>query len=160
WAGGSGIRDLSSASNSFVGGGWSYLLDPNAPVTGVIISEFMAANSGDQINSVHDELGNSPDWIELYNSGSSAVNLTGWSLTDEAGKPAKWRFPPTLLPGDSYLVIFASSRDTNVAGQLHTNFKLSSSPGYLALVDPAGNVISAFTPRYRQQYTDVSYGRD
>src|SRR5207247_2038427 len=61
---------------------------------------------------------------------------------------------------NGYLVVFASSRDTNVAGQLHTNFKLSSSPGYLALLDPAGNVISAFTPAYPRQFTDVSYGRD
>jgi hypothetical protein len=125
-----------------------------------MISEFMAANSGNQTNSVHDELGNSPDWIELYNSSGSAVSLTGWSLTDNAADLTKWRFPPALLPANGYLVVFASSRDTNVAGQLHTNFKLSSSPSYLALADAAGNIISAFTPAYPQQYTDVSYGRD
>ena len=160
WAPGHGIHDLSSASNAFAGGGWSYTLNPNAPPPGVIISEFMASNSGKQANSLHDELGDSPDWIELYNGGSTPVSLTGWSLTDDASKPAEWVFPATMLSANGYLVVFASGRDTNVNGQLHANFKLSSSPGYLGLFDPAGNVISAFSPTYPQQYTDISYGRD
>ena len=98
WAQGHGIRDLSSASNAFAGGNWSYTLNPNLPLPGVMISEFMASNSGEQPNSVHDELGNSPDWIELYNATGSAVSLTGWSLTDNIDRPRKWRFPAALLP--------------------------------------------------------------
>ena len=160
WAPGHGIHDLSSAANAFSGGGWSYTLDMNAPPQGVMISEFMAANGGNQTNSLHDELGNSPDWIELYNSGSTPVSLTGWSLTDDATKPAKWVFPATMLSARGYLVVFASGRNTNVNGQLHTSFKLSSSPGYLGLFDPASNIISAFSPTYSQQYPDISYGRD
>jgi hypothetical protein len=160
WASGNGIHDLSSASNGFAGGSWSYTLNPSAPPPGVMISEFMADNSGKQANSLHDELGNSPDWIELYNGGSTPVSLLGWSLTDDATKPAKWVFPAAMLSANGYLVVFASGRDTNVNGQLHTNFKLSSSPGYLGLFDPAGNVISEFSPTYPEQYTDISYGRD
>jgi hypothetical protein len=160
WAAGHGIRDLSSASNAFGGGNWSFTLNPNAPPPGVMISEFMASNSGDQPNSVFDEQGNAPDWVEIFNGSGSPVSLTGWSLTDNAGDLAKWRFPTTLLPANSYLLVLASDRDTNVAGQLHTNFKLSPSPSYLALVDAAGNVISSFAPAYPQQFTDVSYGRD
>jgi hypothetical protein len=53
----------------------------------------------------------------------------------------------------------ASDRNTNVAGQLHTNFKLSAGGGVLALLDPAGNVVSAF-PTYPAQSEDISYGRD
>lgn len=160
WLGSHGIHDLSSASNSFVGSSWSYLLNPDAPLAGVMISEFMASNSGNQPNSVRDELGNAPDWIELYNSSASPVSLTGWSLTDNPANLGKWRFPPALLPANGYLLVFASDRNTNVAGQLHTNFRLSASPAFLALADAAGNVISSFTPSYPQQYTDVSYGRD
>src|SRR5262249_22773092 len=40
WAPAHAIQDLSS--NAFAGGSWSYTLDTNAPLTGVIISEFMA----------------------------------------------------------------------------------------------------------------------
>lgn len=52
WAPGNGIHDLSSNSNAFSGGSWLYTLNPNAPQTGVIISEFMASNGGKQTNSV------------------------------------------------------------------------------------------------------------
>jgi hypothetical protein len=131
-----------------------------ASAASVWLSEFLASNSGKQPNSLHDELGNSPDWIELYNAGPDAADLTGWSLTDNASKLTKWQFPQTVLPAQGYLVVFASGRDTNVAGQLHTNFKLAASGRYLGLVDAAGNVVSAFAPAYPPQQTDISYGRD
>jgi len=88
------------------------------------------------------------------------VDLTGWFLTDDAQKLTKWRFPVVILPGNSYLVVFASGRNTNVAGQLHTNFKLGAGGSYLALVDPSTNAVSAFAPAYPPQSADVSYGRD
>jgi hypothetical protein len=129
--------------------------DPN-----VLITEFMASNGGKQVNSLHDELGNSPDWIEIYNADSVEADLTGWYLTDNARKLTKWQFPPTLLPPQTYLVVFASGRDTNVLGQLHTNFKLAAGGKYLGLADADGNVVSAFAPAYPAQQTDISYGRD
>ena len=159
WAPGHGIKDLTTAGNPLSPYNWAYTLDPNAPVEGVIISEFLADNSGDQPNSVVDELDNSPDWIEIHNRSTSPVSLTGWSLTDEASDLDKWRFPTTLLPAGGYLVVMASGRNTNVAGQLHTNFKISAGGGVLALVDPSGSVVSAF-PTYPAQSEDVSYGRD
>lgn len=155
-----GIHDLSSSSNLFAGASWTYTLNPDAPLAEVIISEFMASNSGNQTNSLHDELGNSPDWIELHNRSNDPVSLTGWALTDNPARPGKWRFPPVMLAGKGYLVVFASGRDTNVAGQLHTSFSLSADAGYLALFDPAGNLASAFSPTYPKQFKDVSYGRD
>lgn len=160
WAPGHGIHDLSSATNLFTGDGWSYLLNPAAPLHGVLISEFMASNSGKQPDSVRDELGNAPDWIELHNNTGEPVDLTGWSLTDDAAKPRKWIFPPAGLSANGYLVIFASGRNTNVNGQLHASFKLSAAPSFLGLYDPEGNALSLFSPAYPQQYADLSYGRD
>jgi hypothetical protein len=160
WSTSHGIRDLTSSALAFAGGSWAYTVTPSVAAQGVIINEFLAANSSEQTNSLHDELGKSPDWIELYNPGSSPVSLTGWYLTDDAAKPTKWQFPATIISANSYLVIFASGRNTNVNGRLHTGFKLSSSASYLALLDNATNIISAFSPAYPIQYTDVSYGRD
>jgi len=159
WAANNGIHDLSSAANAFVGGSWSVKLDPTADSQNVYISEFLTSNSGKQSNSLSDELGDHPDWIEIYNPKSTAASLTGWYLTDSKSTPTKWKFPATVISGRSYLVVFASGRDTNVSGRLHTNFKLSSSSGYLGLYDASTNVVSEFTP-YPKQYTDVSYGRD
>jgi hypothetical protein len=83
WAPGHGITDLASPPNPFAGGNWTYVLDPNLAVGTVIINEFLASNSGD---TYRDEDGDASDWIELYNFGSSLVDLSGWFLTDDASK--------------------------------------------------------------------------
>src|SRR6185295_1038631 len=152
WDSGHGIRDLANTPNNFAGGSWSYTLDPNAPVPGVLINEFMAEND----KTLNDENGDASDWIELYNSGASSASLNGWFLTDEASDLKKWRIPNVTLLANSYLVIFASGKDrTNPAAQLHTNFKLKRDGSFLALVDPQTNVVSAFTPQYPEQSEDV-----
>ena len=46
----------------------------------LLISEFMASNS----TKLFDEDGESSDWIEIFNSGTSSVNLDGYTLTDNA----------------------------------------------------------------------------
>ena len=124
----------------------------------LIISEFLAGNS----NSIMDEDGEHEDWIEIRNGGASAVSLLGWYLTDDSNQPRKWAFPSRTLNAGAFLVVFASDKDrTPGSGNLHTNFKLSANPGYLALTqDIAGGgvqVVQAFNP-YPQQATDVAYG--
>lgn len=116
WAAGQGIQDL--AGNSFAGGGWTYRLDPNAPVPDIQISEFMAEN----VNSIRDEDGDYSDWIELLNPTDDDLNLSGWALTDDALDLQKWRLPNVTLSAHSYLLVFASGKDrTNATGQLHAN---------------------------------------
>ena len=157
WAGAHGIRDLASTPNVFPGGSWNYTLDPSTPIPGIMISEFMAENK----NSLHDEDGDSPDWIELFNPTGAAVSLKDWGLTDDPSRLMKWRFPNVNLLSKGYLVVFASEKNrTNPAARLHTNFKLSSSGEFLALVDPRTNVVSEFAPIYPDQQPDISYGRD
>src|SRR4051812_35233195 len=123
---------------------------------GVVISEFMADNAG----LVRDQDGDAPDWIEIHNDTSLAVNLGGWHLTDEATNLVKWTFPATNLPPDAYLVVFASDKNRATNGaELHTNFKLSSGGEYLALVMADGvTLASAFAPAYPLQYANRSYG--
>ncbi len=122
----------------------------------VQISEFMAINH----NGLDDEDRNEEDWIEIHNAGLTAVNLEGWFLTDKADNLTKWVFPAVMLGSDAYLVVFASEKDrTDPAGQLHTNFKLSGSGEYLALIRPDGiTIASEFAPAYPIQVPDISYG--
>ena len=157
WAVGNGIHDLAGTPNDFTGGSWSYRLDPSAPPPGVMISEFMADNK----KTIHDEDGDSSDWIELFNPTANDVNLAGWALTDDPKNLMAWRFPIVTLPTGGYLLVFASGKDrTNATAELHANFQLSTGGEFLALVDPATNIVSSFTPAYPSpQPTDVSYGR-
>jgi hypothetical protein len=122
------------------------------------ISEFMAANEHGLDDADRDE----EDWIEIHNAGMSPANLEGWYLTDAADHLTKWKFPAVTLGSDGYLVVFASGKNrADAASELHTNFKLSGSGEYLALVRPDGvTVASEFSPAYPVQAPDVSYGVD
>lgn len=120
----------------------------------VRINEFMALNSV----TLTDEDGDYSDWIEIYNSDSTTVNLKNWSLTDDPSMPDKWVFPDISLEADGYLVVFASGKDRNLAGsELHTNFKLSGNGEYLALFDSNGAVSTEFSPFFPLQQQDISY---
>ena len=60
----------------------------------VRVNEVMSSNG----ETLQDENGDSPDWVELYNAGSSAVNLEGFGLSDNANRPFKWNFGNTTIP--------------------------------------------------------------
>ena len=153
-----GIRDQAAIPNTFAGYSWTNTLDPNLAVFDVRINEFLADNE----NGIRDEDGSREDWLELYNGGSTPVNLAGWFLTDDTLNLTKWRFPAVQLAANGYLRIWASNKDrTNDVAALHTNFKLEKNGEFLGLVLPDGsNVVSSFAPAYPEQRTDASYGRD
>lgn len=157
WAAEHGITDLSASPVAFAGGSWGYTLDPNGGPSTLILSEFMADNE----NGIQDEDGTRADWIEIYNPGPADADLAGWFLTDVSTNRTKWRFPAVTLAANKYLIVWASEKNrTNALAPLHTNFKISKNAGsYLALVNPATNVISAFNG-YPVQYGDITYGRD
>ncbi len=123
----------------------------------LLISEFLASNAAQ--GGILDEDGESSDWLEIYNARDVPVDLAGWFLTDNSDNMTKWSFPEqTVLGPGEFLVVFASGKDRSGA-ELHTNFKLSASGEYLALVASNGvTVVHAYQPEYPQQVTDLSYG--
>ncbi len=120
------------------------------------ITEIMAENE----SSLVDEDGDLSDWIELYNPDTTAVNLSGWHLTDNDGDLAKWKFPGIVIEPGGFLVVFASGKDKRVpGGQLHTNFQLSADGEYLGLIAEDGlTVVSEIAPEYPNQQAGLSYG--
>src|SRR5882672_11184408 len=122
----------------------------------VIISEFVASNS----SGLTDEDGDHSDWIELFNTSASTVNLNGWYLTDNASNLTKWRLPATNLPPNGFLIVFASSKNRATPGlPLHANFSLSAGGEYLALVQPDGiSIATEFAPTFPPQSQNISYG--
>src|SRR5215212_8345408 len=113
-------------------------------MAGVIINEFLANNN----NGIVDQDNDHSDWIELRNTDATAVNLAGYSLTDDAALPNKWTFPSVSIPAADSLLVSASGKNRAVAGQqLHTNFLLDGDNGeYLALVKPGGVIADSFNP--------------
>lgn len=122
----------------------------------VAINEILASNS----RGLLDSDGDRPDWIELFNTSGTPVNLLGWSLTDEVAIPRKWVFPAVQIPANGYLVVFASGKNrTNTAAALHTSFSLSIGGEYVGLFPPESTVAaSEFAPEYPAQQPDISYG--
>ncbi len=121
--------------------------------SGIVINEVMLSNSSDLV----DEDGDYPDWIELYNNGSNAVDLVNYGISDNVNDPFKWIFPPTAIAPGGYLIIFASSKDRHTAPYLHTNFKLSSHGEDIILTAPNTIVEDQLQPV--SVSTDISYGR-
>ncbi len=157
WAPAHGITDEAPEPVAFGGGAWGYRVNPGLPAPGVIISEFVAEN----VSGLKDEDQDAEDWIELWNRGGTAVNLEGWSLTDDARVPGRWRFPSLVLQPDQRLIVFASGKDRR-GSRLHTNFKLAIEGEYLGLFSPEALSVPAseVAPKYPPQRNDVSYGLD
>lgn len=75
------------------------------------INEVMSSN-GDIIT---DSDGDTPDWIELYNAGTAAVNVNGYGLSDKNDLPFQWVFPDLQIRPGEYLLVFASGKDRRQA---------------------------------------------
>ncbi|MCP4545000.1 MAG: T9SS type A sorting domain-containing protein [bacterium] len=76
-----------------------------SPVMGqVVINEYVAAG----LEGFHDEYGEFSDWIELFNSGAEPVDLTDWTLGDDAADPDRWTFPSRIIAPAEHLLVCAS----------------------------------------------------
>lgn len=120
----------------------------------IVINEFMADNAA----TIPDPAGEFEDWIELYNPTSNTINLTGRYLTDKKDNLTKYKFtqPNLSLNPGAYLLIWCDEQGSQQG--IHTNFKLSKSGEFIALVDSDGiSIIDSIT--FGQQTTDISMGR-
>jgi hypothetical protein len=121
----------------------------------VVINEIMAANT----RTKADPQGQYDDWIELYNTTNSPIDVGGMFLTDDLSNPALWQIPEgnslTKIPGHGFLLIWA---DGDVeAGGLHAGFSLSAGGEELGLIAADGTVVDSVT--FGEQVADLSYGR-
>ncbi len=48
------------------------------------------------------------EWIELFNNGTTAVNITNWAITDQDGVGDDFIFPEMTFPPDAYISITTS----------------------------------------------------
>lgn len=78
---------------------------PSQPAT-LRLSEIAPTGGG-----VLDEDGAPSDWVEIHNAGAAAVGLGGYALSDDPGRPERWRLPAVTLPPDERLVVFASGKN-------------------------------------------------
>ena len=122
------------------------LLLPWAGHATVVINEVMASNG----STLADEDGDYPDWIELYNTGSEAVNLEGWGLSDDYDDPFQWTFPDVTVGAEEFLLVFASNKDRrNPDAILHTNFAIGRDGDEIVITRPDEYQVDELPPTPR-----------
>lgn len=115
---------------------------------------------GEPSGALRDSTGEMVDWIELYNAGVNAVDMSGWSLSDDPNTLDKWHFPIGLtLQPDAHLLVLASDRNEMVGNMLHLNFKLNGEGEYLALFDTSLDPVCEILPGFPRQSPNYSWGR-
>lgn len=107
------------------------------------------------------------DWIEIYNTSATAVDLAGMYLSDDPSTPLKYQISPisvtastaaaggTVVPAHGHVVVWCDKQAP--VTQLHADFKLSADSGYVVLTRFEGG--PADTLRYCRQERDMTVGR-
>lgn len=125
----------------------------------IVINEVVTSNG----TSLEDDEYGSPDWIELKNTGSSAVSLLGYRITDNIQKVDKAFVMPdvTLAPGECLVLYATKEHKTDTlsydGGPICIGFSLKLSGENLALEDAKMQLLQELT--IPALLRDVSYAR-
>lgn len=136
----------------------SYLLNTDA-LPQLVINEFMAFNSSccPDEDSGADEF---DDWIEIYNAGSTAVDVGGMYVSDNKANPFKYKIPDdepgvTTIAAGGFLLIWADNQSEQ--GALHADFGLANAGEDVGIYYIDGRKIDDYT--FGAQSENVSWGR-
>jgi hypothetical protein len=120
----------------------------------VVLNEILAANTASSV----DEHGQSADWVELHNRGTTAVVLQGFHLSDDPAAPRKWPVPEVTLPAGGYLLVWCDG-DVD-EGPLHAGFRLEAEGEAVGLYQVAGESYRTVDfAWFGPQTADVALGR-
>ena len=130
-----------------------YTVAPQSSIdSSIVINEIMASNFA----MVTDNFGEYEDWIELYNTSMSPIDISGFYLTDNPVNLNKWQVPAgTVIQPNDYLIIWADEDSSQ--GTYHANFKLSIFGEILMLLDSSLNLVDSLV--WGQQTANLSYAR-
>ncbi|MGJ8696583.1 MAG: CotH kinase family protein [Verrucomicrobiaceae bacterium] len=121
-----------------------------------VINEIMANNR----STVADAQGEFDDWVEIFNSGTEALDLSGYYFSDDPEEVTKWQIPlgsGMVVPAGGYVTLWL---DNDVEdGADHVGVRLAAEGDVLILTAPDGVTVieQVVLPG---QHPDISYGRD
>lgn len=118
----------------------------------VVINEFMAANQ----STIEREDGLYEDWIELYNAGDEAVDVGGWTITDDLSVPTKHTLISAVIEPGEFLLLWADD-DEEEFGAGHLGFHLAATGESIGLYRPDGSVSDSVD--FEAQAPDLSAAR-
>ena len=118
----------------------------------VVINELMQSN----IDCIMDDLNEFPDsWVELYNSGTEAVNLKDFKLgvKDKANKA--WQLPNKTLNAKSYVVVYCDKEESG----LHTSFRLETGKDGCVYLFQGDEVVDKVEKIAKMPAPNIAFGR-
>jgi hypothetical protein len=101
------------------------------------------------------------DWLELYNTTASPIDVEGMYLTNSPKNPKKYKITKgdtqakTIIPAYGHLIIWCDNGEPE--SQLHANFKLDNNQGDLMLTAADESWSDEFV--YTRHKGDESVGR-
>jgi spore coat protein CotH len=132
---------------------YSYVVTVSTAAAGqVVINEILSNN----VVGCADAAGEREDWIELFNTTGTPLNLEGLYITDNPANHLKCALPSYIIPPYGFALIWADE-DAGNANELHANFKLSAGGEYVLLCNANGTVLDSVA--FGALSTDASYGR-
>jgi hypothetical protein len=87
-----------------------FLLSQPSVFAQVVINEICPSN----ISVIQNSNGEYDDWIELYNTSGSTLNLEGYGLSDDITKLYRFTFPSVTLNSGQRIIVFASDSTSEV----------------------------------------------
>ena len=129
----------------------------------VVINELMADPASDWSPTDGDLVYHSLDdeWLEIYNTGPDAVDISGWRLRDAISDSSwKYEFSGTLEPGEMVVVYGNESYDWEDAhGYLKNGLSLNNGGDTITLVRDDGTVADIVEYTGSEVRDDCSWGR-
>jgi len=122
----------------------------------LIITEVMTSNQ----TMFKDNTGEYSDWIEIFNAGEGAIQLSDYYISDDPADPLSFRMPDIKLEEGEYFVLFASgdmAKTKDEKTSAHTDFRLSSYEETLVISNLRGQTLD--TVNIKELTSDHSYKR-
>ena len=153
------VRGMNQDTN----GGWQYDIHETKSSLWTVkqdefpvrINEVLANNTG-----AHEHEGTLPDYVEIFNGGTSPILLEGLALTDNINQKDKFVFPGgIILRAGEYKVLYADSNQTTSG--IHLGFALDAEGDTLYLLDSTqadAAILDQVT--FGLQIANMSLGRD
>ncbi len=119
----------------------------------LVINELMQSN----VNCIMDDLNEFPDsWIELYNAGTTTINLNDYRLGINSKAADAWQLPEQSVAPHQYILVYGDKE----ADGLHANFRLESGKGGGVWLFQGQEIVDKVTDLKKQPAPNIAYGRE
>ena len=118
----------------------------------LVINEVMQSN----IDCIMDDLNEFPDsWVELYNAGSTVLNLNQYKLGISEKADEAWQLPSRTVASHQYVIIYCDKEDTGI----HAPYRIDSGKSDGIWLFQNGEIADCVLKLKKQPAPNIAYGR-